>query len=244
MKPTHAMALVHHDHDPSRAQGLREQYLEEEPGLFEAIRRDDRGRAREILNRLLVARCHRAGSDLAIQKSLLLELVVSMVVTAVEAGIDAQELLGRHFDTVTALARLKDEVALSAWLRETMEHVFDVVHRGRRNRYSPAVRAAIDLIDARSGEDLGRDEVARAVHLSPSRFSSRMRRETGRSFSELLVAARLEKADRYLVFSDLPLSFVAMECGFKDQGYFTRVFRRFRGTTPLRFRRERRARGG
>ena len=65
-----------------------------------------------------------------------------------------------------------------------------------------------------------------------------MRKHLGRSFTELLNRLRIEQAAQWLARSDKPLVLIALETGFQDQSYFTKVFRRYTGKTPRQYRRE------
>ena len=48
--------------------------------------------------------------------------------------------------------------------------------------------------------------------------------------------ARIEWAAAQIAAGDRPLAEIAAEAGFADQSHFTRLFRRYLGTTPGRFR--------
>ncbi|QEL22943.1 helix-turn-helix transcriptional regulator [Bosea sp. F3-2] len=63
----------------------------------------------------------------------------------------------------------------------------------------------------------------------------------GLTYSELLEAARFEKAVRLLRATDVKVIEVAFASGYADPAHFTRAFRRMSGTTPRRFRHEARS---
>ena len=48
---------------------------------------------------------------------------------------------------------------------------------------------------------------------------------------------RIEHACEELVKRDLPLATIALQAGFVDQSYFSKVFKSFVGTTPAKYRR-------
>lgn len=78
---------------------------------------------------------------------------------------------------------------------------------------------------------------ATALGISVSSLTHRLKATTGRSFSEHLRAVRVAEAKRLLAYTDLSLFEIAGRCGFRDQSYFTRVFRREVNLTPGQFRR-------
>jgi len=217
---------------------IRELYLREEPALFSAIRAGDRGQAREILNRVLVAIHHHAGSRLDLVKSFFLELVVSMCQTAVESGGDPEQLLGRNFASMTDLSRAGTEEELSSWLVATLEHLMDTIQATRRRDAATQLFDAIAHMERHCCERIGRDDVARAAGLSPSHFSYLIRQESGATFTDLLNRMRVDRAAELLSRTDKPLSLIALSTGFADQSYFTKVFKRYRRLAPLQYRRQ------
>jgi AraC-like DNA-binding protein len=50
---------------------------------------------------------------------------------------------------------------------------------------------------------------------------------------------RVEKACTLMDETGLSINQVALECGFADQSYFSKVFRRYYGASPLAYRRRR-----
>ena len=52
---------------------------------------------------------------------------------------------------------------------------------------------------------------------------------------------RIDRSVEMLTHDDKDLKIIALECGFTDQSCYTKVFRRFRGTTPAEFRKQYRA---
>ncbi len=80
-------------------------------------------------------------------------------------------------------------------------------------------------------------EAARALAASPSSITHKLRRETAKTFTQHLAAIRISEAKRLLAYSSLSLAEISAHCGFVDQSYFTKVFRRTVNLTPGEFRR-------
>ncbi len=220
---------------------IRSTYLEEEPALLAAIRRGERAEARRIINRVLTAMYALGGSHTALLKSLALELVVMMTRAAVQAGGDPEKILGLNYQSLTALASVLDQETLARWLCDMLEQLIDAIKANTRHPNSVQLGRALDYMESHLGGDISRDEVARAAGLSPSHFSHLMRAKTGWTFTELLTRLRIDLASQLLVNSQLDLARIALECGFSDQSYFTRTFRKRSGQTPGDYRRNRAA---
>ena len=93
-----------------------------------------------------------------------------------------------------------------------------------------------EYIDSRLGEGIRVSDIAAKCHLSYSGFAAKFRRQYGMSCKEYIERMRLFKAEEYLLFTDLDLSFISHQTGFSDQSHFIRSFKKFRGMTPNQFR--------
>jgi AraC-like DNA-binding protein len=215
---------------------IREVYLKEEPGLIAAMRKGNRGEARGILNRILVAIYHLGGENLNLIKSFLMELVVTMCRTAVESGGNPQELLGVNSVYLSELWQINSEEDLSHWLTQRLELIMDSIHHHRHRPSTALLHTAMKYLAEHFQEEITRDDVARVASLSPSHFSRLINRELGRSFSDLLNQLRVDRAAELLGYTDKGLLQIAMEVGFSDQSYFTKVFRRHTHLTPRQYR--------
>ncbi|MFD2878355.1 helix-turn-helix transcriptional regulator [Paenibacillus rhizoplanae] len=58
------------------------------------------------------------------------------------------------------------------------------------------------------------------------------------TFTEYLLRLRLDKAKELLQDGDRKISTIALSVGFRDAGYFTRVFKRETGLAPEEFRKK------
>ena len=85
----------------------------------------------------------------------------------------------------------------------------------------------------RDDQAVSLSDAAAAVHVSPTYLAHLVKRETGRTFTELLTARRIARARELLVHTDLTVKEIAFRCGFTDVAYFSRRFRQVEGCTPL-----------
>ncbi|MDD2710575.1 MAG: helix-turn-helix domain-containing protein [Verrucomicrobiae bacterium] len=234
MQRERAVAL--HSLKESQYDDIRAIYLREEPFLLAAIKRGERKAAREIINRVLLGIYHLGRNRLEYVKSFVLELIIMMCRAAVEAGGEPGQILGSNYESVASLAQIRDEEALCHWLTRMLERVMDGIHDNRKYPNTVLLENAMRHIEAHLQEDIGRDDVARIACLSPSHFSRLLRKKTGWTFTELMGMARVNKAREMLVRTGKGLTEIAIECGFCDQSYFTKVFRKQTGLTPRDYR--------
>jgi AraC-like DNA-binding protein len=95
---------------------------------------------------------------------------------------------------------------------------------------------AKDLADARYGDALGVDEMARVAGLSRAHFSREFRRTFGLSPHAYLLTRRLERAAELLRVTDHSVAEVCVSVGLQSVGSFTTSFKRMYGLPPTAYR--------
>lgn len=85
-------------------------------------------------------------------------------------------------------------------------------------------------------EDITLQSVADAIFLSRGHLSRVFQKEMGMQFSEYLRTLRLNKAARLLISTDLPVTDVALECGFSNINTFIANFKQIYESTPGAYR--------
>lgn len=99
-----------------------------------------------------------------------------------------------------------------------------------------SIRDCVNYIHNHYQESLERELLARKVSLSGSYFSVLFKKYVGCSPVQYITRVRLDKAMQLLRGSNKTVSVVALEVGFHDPLYFSRVFTREIGVTPRAYR--------
>ncbi|SEP91792.1 AraC-type DNA-binding protein [Azotobacter beijerinckii] len=89
-----------------------------------------------------------------------------------------------------------------------------------------------------SDPELSLKKAASAAFLSPNYLTHWLRKETGKTFSELVLERRMHLARTLLLNGTRPVGEIARLCGFADEAYFSRRFRHAHGLPPGQFRRQ------
>ena len=79
-------------------------------------------------------------------------------------------------------------------------------------------------------------DVAKAVNMSNSRFSTVFSQQTGQTFTEYLIYLRLSKAKELLKTTGIKSSQIARDVGYNDAHYFSYIFKKNTGLTPSDYR--------
>lgn len=87
-------------------------------------------------------------------------------------------------------------------------------------------------------QDLTLENISQMFSLSSAHLSRRFKVVCGIGINEYITYVRLLNAERLLKETDLPITEIAGKCGFNDSNYFSTVFKKAKGTTPLKFAKE------
>ena len=91
-------------------------------------------------------------------------------------------------------------------------------------------------------EPLDNNQLARTAGMSERTFERQFKQHYGISPHQFLKRLRVRMSCRSLVYSDAPISVIALDHGFSDQSHFTHEFREQIGNTPSEYRKSFRSR--
>ncbi len=100
----------------------------------------------------------------------------------------------------------------------------------------PAVAQAKQLVDAHPEADWPIDQLAKAVRISPRHLSSLFKKELRKTPHDYLLEKRIALAGRLLKDTQVPITDIALDCGFSSSQNFATAFRRKTGLSPSGFR--------
>ncbi len=97
---------------------------------------------------------------------------------------------------------------------------------------NPHIRKAMDILYANYNEDITLDNIAKYLNINKSYFCSILKKETGKTFSQLINEIRIEKSKELLAKNDLSILEIALSVGFNNQNYFSSTFKKFNNKNP------------
>ena len=100
------------------------------------------------------------------------------------------------------------------------------------------VHEVSEYISANYGEDLSLETLSHRFAISNSHLSRKFKDVSGMGLNEYVTHVRILNAERLLRSGTRSITAVAEECGFNDSNYFSTVFKKVKGITPLKFSKE------
>jgi two-component system, response regulator YesN len=168
---------------------------------------------------------------------ILTDIVLAAAKAVDEFGGNVAQVVPELADIETVLGRIETVEQLQEQARAVL--VEALVYRDRQvnNPYAGVVKQAQDYIDNHYMDpDLSLNGVAGHVSLSACHFSSVFSQETGRTFKEHLTEIRIKKARELLRTTTMKSFEICYQVGYNDPHYFSQVFRKQTGLTPMEFR--------
>lgn len=129
-------------------------------------------------------------------------------------------------------------------LTRQLEHIRAILEQRAQRKslstesptYSPEVAKAISYIEEHYHHKLALPSISRHVGLSLGYLCQVFKKETGLSINAYINQLRMVKAGELLMDSNNYIKEVAAAVGIEDQLYFSRLFKRYYGVTPSKYR--------
>ncbi len=101
-----------------------------------------------------------------------------------------------------------------------------------------AFKNVISYIESNYTEQITLQKLAAIANMSPNYFCRFFKKITGYTPIDYIIHFKIETASELLLNSSLSVTDIAFSCGFKDISYFINAFKKEKGLTPLKFKKE------
>ncbi len=148
----------------------------------------------------------------------------------VELITTSQRLIQWHITNKVPLFDSEGKVCGLAGVTRKFEGNTNALHRS-------ALDKSIEYIAANYSKEIKLKDLAQVCGLSLSAFERHFKKSFHLTPIQYLNRYRIQQSCAALSQSDVPISAIAMDCGFYDQSHFTRSFLHVLHTTPAAYRR-------
>ncbi len=100
------------------------------------------------------------------------------------------------------------------------------------------LKHALELIEEQYSTTITLKQLSKAAGMSSKYFCKFFQDMTHKSPMNYLNFYRIERACYQLIHSDSSIIEISMNCGFNDVSYFIKTFRKYKGTTPSKYRKQ------
>lgn len=107
----------------------------------------------------------------------------------------------------------------------------------------PPIDDAVRYIRQNIQHSPTRTDIAEAVYLNPDYLSRLFKKSKGVSLNDFIIHEKMKLACSLLEQTQIPISLVASKVGYANFSYFSQLFKRVIGMSPLEYRKRRHERG-
>lgn len=211
--------------------------METEQELLAAISRGDKPTASALLNEIL-GHIFFFTSDPSTTQTRITELLVLLSRAAIKGGAATEVIFEINHRYMQELKQLHSQEDVAQWLAHVLNRFTDLVFELVDSKHKNIIHRAVNYINANCAKDLNMSDVANYVGYSHSHFSKVFKEEMGCGFRAYLTRIRVEKSKALLLSSNASIADICEMCGFEDQSYHCKVFKKLVGVTPDKFRKQ------
>lgn len=120
---------------------------------------------------------------------------------------------------------------------EAMLHDYcQLVKEKSRIRFSPLVRNALNIIDLNVSEPITLSILSEQMNVNASYLSKVFSAEVGMPITEYVNTRKVQTAAKMLDTTSMQIQEVASYVGINDLNYFSKMFKKYTGSTPSKYR--------
>lgn len=155
----------------------------------------------------------------------------------IELGICLEEVGRRILTYQKEINNCSTTTELAVIAEKILDELLDeALYYQERMPLLKPIEQVILYIRYHLNQELTLQVIAKEVHLSPKYLSRLFNESVGISLSAYINEERIKKAKELLDYTGDELSEIALAVGFKNQNYFTTVFKKYTGITPKQYR--------
>lgn len=117
-----------------------------------------------------------------------------------------------------------------------LDEIFPKIKKSSEKHIRTSIKKVIDHITFNYTDNITIDELSAIANLSPSRFFTVFKKETGITPIEYKNRICIRNAEKMLLISDLSIEEMAEKLGFNSSSYFRRTFKAFTGQSPREYK--------
>ncbi|GAA0382156.1 response regulator [Paenibacillus motobuensis] len=149
---------------------------------------------------------------------------------------DLFEMLGMELDSLDVVLEFEMMEDIRSWLIRRVFEISEMIHEKEASKNSRLIREIMKMVKGRLRENITLKDIAQQFSFSPNYLGYIFKEEVGKSFSEVLITMRMERARELLKDPTLKIYEVADQVGYRYIPYFSKQFRETFGMTPAEYR--------
>ena len=157
--------------------------------------------------------------------------------SAIRGGMNVEEALSTSDLLIRNCEALHDvQSILRLQINLLMTYTEQVARLREGIQPTPLSIAVSAWVQRHLSEPIDTEKLAQELHYSRPHLSRRFREETGMTLTDFILTKKSEEAARLLAYTDKSLIAISDYLGFSSQSHFAKVFKKYIGMTPTKYR--------
>ena len=163
--------------------------------------------------------------------------IVSIVSRAIfELGESIDDIIAKRSVILENINKMENIFDLKNYMLLIFLNAAAYFSKRHKQKNSTVVERINKIIENKYMEDIDIRKISNEIYLTPNYISLIYKKETGESIIEHLTRIRMEIAKELLRTTEVKVSEIAEKVGYESQFYFSKVFKKYTGIHPTKFR--------
>ena len=210
--------------------------LDKERAFLDVLGRGDNETAKQILNEILALLIFANPNQFKYIQYRAIELAVLISRLGANFSFTMNAMLENGNLYTKLILETKNAEELADVMYRITDDMAEQIHGLQGIQHVSVLKKAEDFILENLSRKISLKEISGAAGFSSPYFSTLFKEEMGENFSSYLNRLRVKKASALLTDTNLSLGRIAASCGFKDQSWFSKIFKHYTGICPGKYR--------
>ena len=178
-----------------------------------------------------------AGDQLRQMKNLFIVTVTLVSRAAIRGGMREEDALSLSDAYAQRVELLNSHDSITNLQYNMVMEFTEQVEKLRRTKH--VTKLSLDVanyVRHHISERISVEKISEELYLSRPYLSAKFKQESGMSLTDFILSEKTEEAKRLLRYSDKSLSAISAYLGFSSHGHFSKVFKKYAGTSPNEYR--------
>ena len=175
-------------------------------------------------------------NELRNSKNMFIAGITLFTRAAIEGGVPEETAYALSDGYIQTVEECTSKSSIEKLSQKAALRFAQEVQKSGMQHYSREIEAAVKYIHLHLHVPVTLEETAEAAGISASYLSRLFKKETGMLFVDYIQKERIEAACNMLTYSDYTAAQISEYLCFSTQSYFIKIFRKYTGTTPAKYK--------
>ena len=155
---------------------------------------------------------------------------------AIESGVDPEDAFFLSDACIKNIEEFRDFKTLEQYENEVLTDFVNLINMTTYRKYPRPIADIVEYIYENSTKKITVASIAENTHLSKDYLSKLFYKTVGIHLTDYILMQKVELSKNFLEHTEMKITDIAALFEFCNQGYYSKVFKKYIGSTPYMFR--------